>query len=91
MKIGQILLGRGGVNGKRELRNTFKEMNYQKIKYFLHNMGADYMVWHRNPTASRHMGGTWERQIWSAQNILLSLLNTHGGSLNDKSLRMLLA
>ena len=37
------------------------------------------------------MGGVWERQIWSAWTILLSLLNTHGRSLNDESLRTLLA
>ena len=43
---------------------------------------------------SRHQtlwGGVWERQIPSAHTILMSLLHTHGRSLNDKSLRTLLA
>ena len=37
------------------------------------------------------MGGVWERQIGSVRNILLSLLKTHGRSLNDESLRIVLA
>ena len=37
------------------------------------------------------MGGVWDRQILSARTILLSLLNTHGRSLNDESLRTPLA
>ena len=36
-----------------------------------------------------NMGG-WENQIYSALNILNSLLRTHGVSLNDKSLSTLL-
>ena len=40
--------------------------------------------------ASSHMGGVWERQIRLARTILMSLLHTHGRSLNDESLRTLL-
>ena len=57
---------------------------------FLQNIGADYVNWHRNPPASSHMGGVWERQIRPAYTILMSLLHTHGRSLNDESLRTLL-
>ena len=66
-------------------------MNHQKIQYFLQNIGADYIIWNRNPPASSHMGGAWERQIRSARTILLFLLITHGRSLNNESLRTLLA
>ena len=66
-------------------------MDHQKIQYFLQNIGADYIIWHRNPPASSHKRGVWERQIQSARIILLSLLNTHGRSLNDESLRTFLA
>ena len=38
-----------------------------------------------------HMGDVWESQIRLARTILMSLLHTHGRSLNDKSLRTLLA
>ena len=37
------------------------------------------------------MGGIWERQIRTARAILNTLLKTHGCSLNDESLRTLLA
>ena len=66
-------------------------MDHQKILHFLENLGSDYIIWHRNPPTASHMGGVWERQIRSAQNILMSLLVTHGRSLNDESLRTLFA
>ena len=83
--------GSSFVGAQKELANVFKEMDHQKIQYFLQNIGSDYIIWHRNPPASGHMGGVWVRQIRSAWTILLSVLNTHGRSLNDESLRTLLA
>ena len=66
-------------------------MDHQKIQYFLQNIGAEYIVWPKNPPVSSQIWGVWGRQIQSAWNILLSLLRTHGRSLNDESLRTLLA
>ena len=66
-------------------------MDHQKILHFLENLGSDYIIWHRNPPAASHMEGVWQKQIRSAQNILMSLLVTHGRSLNDESLRTLFA
>ena len=52
----QQLIARRGeyqvVAAQKKLGNT---------QYFLQNTGADYTVWHRNPTASSHMRGVWER------------------------------
>ena len=42
------------------------------------------------PPLASNMGGVWECQIRTAQNILNSLLKTHGASLNDESLQTLL-
>ena len=66
-------------------------MDHQKIEFFLQNIGADYINCHRNPPASSHMRGVWERKIRLTRTILMSLLHTHGRSLNDESLRTLLA
>ena len=79
------------VGAQKELEKAYKEMDHQKIEFFLQNIGADYINWHRNTPASIHMGGVSERQIRSARTILMSLLHTHGRSLNDESLRTLLA
>ena len=90
----RVLCSENGSNfvvAQKELGNAFDEMDHRKIQYFLQNIGADYIIWHRNPPASSQMGGVWERQIRSARTIPLSLLNTHGRSLNDESLRTLLA
>ena len=83
--------GSNFVGTQRELAKAFQEMDHQKIQHFLENLGSDYIIWHGNPPTASHMGGVWERQIHSAQNILMSLLVTHGRSLNDESLRTLFA
>ena len=50
-------------------------MNHEKIKDFLQNNGADYMLFkfERNPPASSHMCGVWERQIHSVRMMLSSI------------------
>ena len=83
--------GSNFVGTQRELAKAFQEMDHQKIQHFLENLGSDYIIWHRNPPAASHMEGVWQKQIRSAQNILMSLLVTHGRSLNDESLRTLFA
>ena len=61
------------------------------MKSFLQGNGADWILWHNNPPGASHMGGVWERQIRSARTILEGLLKTHSNSLNDESLRTLMA
>ena len=82
--------GSNFVGAQKELEKAYKEMDHQKIEFFLQNIGADYINWHRNPPASSHMRGVWERQIRLARTILMSLLHTHRRSLNDESLRTIL-
>ena len=83
--------GSNFVGAQKELEKAYKEMDHQKIEFFLQNIGVDYINWHRNPSALSHMGDVWESQIRLARTILMSLLHTHGRSLNDESLRTLLA
>ena len=40
----------------KELEKAYSEMDCHKIQFFLQNIGADYINWHRNPPASIHMG-----------------------------------
>ena len=47
-------------------------------------------TWRRNLPMASNMGTFLERQICSTQNILDSLLITHGERLNNESLRTLL-
>ena len=79
------------VGARDELRQAFKEMKHDKIKSFLQENGADWILWHNNPPGASNMGGVWERQIRSARIILEGLLKTHSHSLNDESLRTLMA
>ena len=83
--------GTNFVGAQKELEKACNEMDHQKIEFFFQNIGADYINWHRKPPASRHMAFVWERQIRSTCTILMYLLHTHGRSLNDESLRTLLA
>ena len=83
--------GTNFVGAKNELQRAFKEMKHDKIKSFLQENGADWILWHNNPPGASHMGGVWERQIRSARIILEGLLKTHSHSLNDESLRTLMA
>ena len=83
--------GTNFVGAKNELQRAFKEMKHDKIKSFLQENGADWILWHNNPPGASHMGGVWERQIRSGKIILEGLLKTHSHSLNDESLRTLMA
>ena len=83
--------GTNFVGARNELQRAFKEMKHDKIKSFLQENGADWILWHNNPPGASHMGGVWERQIRSTRIILEGLLKTHSHSLNDESLRTLMA
>ena len=48
--------GSNFVGAQKELKKAYNEMIHQKIQFFLQNIGADYINWHRNPPASIHMG-----------------------------------
>ena len=79
------------VSTRNELQRALKKMKHDKIKSFLQGNGADWILWHNNPPGASHVGGVWERQIRYARTILEGLLKTHSHSLNDESLRTLMA
>ena len=82
--------GTNFVGAERELRRALNEMDDERISSFLQLHGGDWIGWRRNPPASSHFGGVWERQIRTVRTILSSLLRTHGKSLNDENFRTLL-
>jgi len=79
--------GTNFVGADNELSKSLKEMDNTRIKNFLLNHNADWIVWQKNPPLASHMGGVWERQIRSARRILTALLDEHKELLNEESLR----
>ena len=65
-------------------------MDKKKINDFLMELEGKWLIWKHNPVTAGNIGGVWERQIRSARSILSALLNQHGKSLNDESLRTLI-
>ena len=69
--------GSNFIGAENELKRTFEEMDDKKIQIFMQEFGGDWIEWKQNPPVASHMGGVWERQIYSARRILFSLLQTH--------------
>ena len=68
------------------LIESFQEMNHIKIGEFLQQNDGELIWWKQIPSLASNTGGVWEREIRTAQNILNSLLKTHGDSLTDEFL-----
>ena len=50
---------------KKKLKHAFSVMDDNKIKFFLANLGNNYMTFLKNPPATSHIGRVWEEQIQS--------------------------
>ena len=74
----------------KQLWKTFEYMNHCRINENLQMQGADWFTWISNLPMASDMGGVWERQIRSSRGILNTLVKTHGKSLDDELLHMLL-
>ena len=81
--------GSNFIGAEKELSKDFLDMDQNKIRRFLQNLGSDWIIWKKNPPAESHFGGIWEHQIRSARVVLGSLLKTHGSSLNAEALNSL--
>ena len=66
-------------------------MYKEKLQSFMQVSGGDWINWKRNPPYASHMGGVWECQICSPYSIRPSLMQTHGRSLDEESIAMLMA
>ena len=56
-------------------------MYHVKVGEFLQQHIGEWIGWSRNPPLASNIGGVWERQIGTVQNILNSLLKSHGACL----------
>ena len=70
---------------------ALEEMDKEKLQSFIQASGGDWITSKRNPPYTSYMGGVWERQIHSACSILSSLMQTHGRSLDEESITILMA
>ena len=75
---------------ENELKAALNEMDHQKIKAYLTEQGADWIVWESNTPAASHMGGVWERQIRTVKNVLTSLIKSCPRTLDEETLRTFL-
>ena len=82
--------GSNFVGAVKELQKSLQDINHSRINEYLQMHGADWIAWINNPPMASHMGWVWERQIRTARGILNTLVKTHGKSLHDESLHMLL-
>ena len=62
-----------------------------KIRDFLLDKRADWIVWKKNPPMTSNKDRVWKRQIRSARTILSSLIIMHSMSLDEASLSTLFA
>ena len=59
--------GNNFIGTEKELSKSFLEMEQNKIRRFLQNVGSDWIIWKKNLPAGSHFGGFWECQIRSAR------------------------
>lgn len=87
--IRQLRCDRGTnfVGAKHELRDALMELDEEQLNRYLTKEGCDYIPFKMNVPSASHMGGSWERQIRTVRNVLLSILTNGGLQLDDESLK----
>ncbi|XP_067019485.1 uncharacterized protein [Acropora muricata] len=82
--------GTNFIGAQRELTEALNEMDQEKVKSSLLRQQCDWITFKMNVPSASHMGGVWERQIRTVQNVLSSLLRDNAKQLDDESLRTLM-
>ena len=78
--------GTNFVGSERELRESIKQFNQQKIQSILVEKEIE---WHFNPPLASHMGGVWERMVKSVKKVLKAVLKEQ--VVNDETLLTVMA
>ena len=77
--------GTNFIGAQAELKRTIQGWDKTKIDQ---HMLRQATIWHFNPPGASHMGGVWERQIWSVRSALVGLGGGH--ILDDEGLLTLM-
>ena len=80
------------IGAQNELKKALGELDHSAIQRSIcRDFKANWVTqWMQNPPAVSHMGGAWERHIWSIQSIVSGLVQEYGHTV-DETFRMLLA
>ena len=78
--------GTNFVGAERELRQSVKEMDNDRIEAYL---GKEQIQWSFNPPGASHMGGVWERQIRTVRKVLAGMC-TITANLDDEAFKTLI-
>lgn len=79
--------GSNFVGAKNELTAALKELDVEKLNYFLVENQCDFVL---NAPGASHAGGVWERQIRTVRSVLQSTLLMASERIDDSSLRSFL-
>ncbi|XP_068723802.1 uncharacterized protein [Montipora capricornis] len=82
--------GTNFIGAHRELKEGLEETNEDKIRARLLEDNCEWISFKFNPPSASHMGGSWERQIRTVRNILVSMLEESGRQLDDESFQTLM-
>jgi len=74
------------VAAKNDLQQALEELDQNKLRQELLKRNCDWVTYKMNVPHASHMGGVWERQIRTVQNVLEGLLLCHGSQLDNESL-----
>ncbi len=79
--------GTNFVGAINELKVALQEVKEPAVKKFLADNQCQFLL---NTPHSSHMGGSWERHIQTIRNVLMAMLQQHGGRLDTSTLRTFL-
>ena len=69
---------------EKELGRCWKEVTHKESGEFMLQIQPE-----KNYQLASHIGGAWERQVWSARNMLSPLMKIHRANLDEESLNTL--
>ena len=82
--------GTNFVGAQNELKTALEELDQEHLQEYLVENGCEWIPFQMNVPHSSHMGGVWERLIWTVRSALETLLVSAGTQLDDEAFRTLM-